>query len=46
MATKKHDVTAIRVFDPHEEKIPNVGIIPLFFTPGRNTFGITHFRHF
>ncbi|POS03177.1 uncharacterized protein DUF58 [Flavobacterium croceum DSM 17960] len=29
MATKKHDVTAIRVFDPHEEKIPNVGIIPL-----------------
>jgi len=24
----------------------NVGIIPIFFTPGRNTFGITHFRHF
>jgi hypothetical protein len=23
-----------------------VGIIPLFFSPGRNTFGITHFRHF
>jgi hypothetical protein len=23
-----------------------VGIIPLFFTSGRNTFGITHFRHF
>ena len=26
---KKHDVTGIRVFDKHDESIPNLGMVPM-----------------
>ena len=29
IAAKKHDLTGIRVFDPKEEHLPNLGILPL-----------------
>lgn len=30
IAANKHDVTGIRVYDKMEEKIPNLGIVPMF----------------
>ncbi|RZJ68114.1 MAG: DUF58 domain-containing protein [Flavobacterium sp.] len=29
IASKKHDITGIRVYDPREEKLPNLGIVPM-----------------
>lgn len=29
IAGRKHDVTGIRVFDKHDEEIPNLGIVPM-----------------
>lgn len=29
IASKKHDITGIRVYDNREEKIPNLGIVPM-----------------
>ena len=29
IAAKKHDLTGIRVYDPIEKKLPNLGIIPI-----------------
>jgi len=29
IASKKHDITGIRVYDIREEKIPNIGIVPM-----------------
>ena len=29
MASKKHDITGIRIFDKFEEEIPNLGFIPM-----------------
>lgn len=29
IASKKHDITGIRVFDIREEKLPNLGIVPM-----------------
>ncbi len=29
IASKKHDITGIRVFDPREEKLPNIGLVPM-----------------
>jgi len=29
IASKKHDITGIRVYDVREEKIPNIGIVPM-----------------
>ena len=28
IASKKHDITGIRVFDVREEKMPNLGMVP------------------
>lgn len=29
IASKKHDLTGIRVFDKHDEEIPNLGLVPM-----------------
>ena len=29
IAAKKHDVTGIRVYDKHDEEIPNLGMVPM-----------------
>lgn len=29
IAAKKHDITGIRVYDPREEKMPNLGMVPM-----------------
>mgnify|MGYP000683245307 CR=1 FL=1 len=29
IAAKKHDLTGIRVYDPVETKLPNLGIVPI-----------------
>ena len=29
IASKKHDITGIRVFDIREEKLPNLGMVPM-----------------
>ena len=29
IASKKHDFTGIRVYDPIEKRLPNLGIIPI-----------------
>ncbi len=29
IASKKHDITGIRVYDPREEKMPNLGMVPM-----------------
>ena len=29
IAAKKHDLTGIRVFDPMEESLPNLGMVPM-----------------
>jgi len=29
IASKKHDITGIRVYDPREEKLPNLGMVPM-----------------
>jgi len=29
IASRKHDLTGIRVFDPREEELPNLGLLPL-----------------
>jgi uncharacterized protein (DUF58 family) len=29
IAAKKHDLTGIRVFDPMEETLPNLGMVPM-----------------
>jgi len=29
IASKKHDITGIRVYDPREEKIPSLGLVPM-----------------
>ncbi|AWA29118.1 DUF58 domain-containing protein [Flavobacterium magnum] len=29
IASKKHDLTGIRVYDPREEKMPNIGMVPM-----------------
>lgn len=29
IAAKKHDLTGVRVFDKHDEEIPNIGMVPI-----------------
>lgn len=29
IASKKHDLTGVRVYDPREEKMPNIGMVPM-----------------
>jgi hypothetical protein len=29
IAAKKHDLTGIRIYDRHEESIPNIGLVPM-----------------
>lgn len=29
IASKRHDITGIRIFDPREKEIPNIGFVPL-----------------
>lgn len=29
IAAKKHDITGIRIFDHHEQKLPNLGVLPM-----------------
>lgn len=29
IAGRKHDVTGIRIYDKHDEEIPNLGIVPM-----------------
>ncbi len=29
IAAKKHDLTGIRVYDPREKSIPNIGLVPM-----------------
>ena len=29
IVSKKHDITGVRIFDPREEKMPNVGLVPM-----------------
>ena len=29
IAAKKHDLTGIRIYDRHEENIPNIGLVPM-----------------
>ena len=29
IVAKKHDLTGIRIFDRHEESIPNLGLVPM-----------------
>ena len=29
IASKKHDITGIRVYDPREENLPNIGLVPM-----------------
>ena len=29
IVAKKHDLTGIRIFDRHEENIPNLGLVPM-----------------
>ena len=29
IAGKKHDLTGIRVYDKHDEEIPNLGMVPM-----------------
>ena len=30
IVAKKHDLTGIRIYDRHEENIPNLGLVPMF----------------
>ncbi len=29
IASRKHDLTGIRIYDPREEELPNLGLLPL-----------------
>jgi hypothetical protein len=29
IASKKHDITGIRVYDIREQKMPNIGMVPM-----------------
>jgi hypothetical protein len=37
IVAKKHDLTGIRIYDRHEESIPNIGLVPMI----DNESGIT-----
>ncbi|MBE7633436.1 DUF58 domain-containing protein [Tenacibaculum finnmarkense] len=38
LVSKKHDVTGIRIFDKHEQEIPNLGMVPMTDAETGETF--------